>query len=164
MSFVSVLKKIGTLIVNAAGILEGVGPLIQAELPAGSKAASTLGTVTSDLTQIGGIVTTIESAFAAVTSAKTGPLKLQAAAPLVSQLIQQSTLVAGHPIANPTLFNQGVTEVTQGVVDILNSLNSGGVGTAGNVPAPAATGATPAPSLTPPAALNPILSTTLGTL
>jgi hypothetical protein len=154
-SFVSVLKKIGEVIVDAAGILTGVGPLITNLIPAGSQANTVVGTAISDLTQIGSIVTTVESAFSAVTTAKTGPLKLQAAAPLVSQIIQQSALVAGHPIANSTLFNQGVTEVTQGVVDILNSLNSGGVGTQGSVPAPASTGAVPVPSATIPPALLP---------
>jgi len=40
----------------------------------------------------------------------------------VSQLIQQSELVAGKKIKNEELFIQGCTSITSGAADVLNSL------------------------------------------
>ena len=155
-SFISVLKGIGEAIVNAAGIVTGVGPLLTGIIPAGSKAATVETTVTSDLSQIANIVTLVESAFTAVSSAKTGTLKLQAAAPLVSQVIQNSSILAGHKISNPTLFNQGVVDVTNGVVEILNSIEAHNIGVTGNGTQPVnSTGAVPPPAATVPVVTPP---------
>ena len=152
MSFISVLKKIGTIVVDAAGIITGVGPLIQGIIPQGSTTSGTVTNVSTTavdkLTEIANIIAAVEATFAAVSSAATGPLKLQAAAPQVSMIIQNSAILAGHKIANPTGFNQGVVEVTQGVVDILNSLDGAQISATTSVPSPSATGAVPPPSNT----------------
>ncbi len=56
-----------------------------------------------------------------------GAQKLQMAAPLVAQVILQSSVLANHKIANSDLFQQGCTKVADGWADILNSLNESGV-------------------------------------
>ena len=118
------LKKFGTVLLKVVGIAAGFEPLLAPMLPAG--AAATGGVIVSDLQQISSIVATIEAAFAAVNdpSAKTGSQKLQAATPLVAQIIQQLTWfkALGKPIKDQAKFTSGVQEVTSGVADILSSL------------------------------------------
>lgn len=150
MSFVSVLKKIGIVVVDAAGIVSGIGPLLSLNLGSGSKTAGTVTsagvTVSDKLTEIANVITSIEATFAAVTTAQSGPLKLQAAAPQISMIIQNSAILAGHKIADPTKFNQGCVEVAQGIVDVLNSLDGAQISATTNVPPPSATGAVAPPS------------------
>lgn len=150
-SFKSILKTIGEVIVNAAGIVTGIGPILSGVIPASSKAGQAIETGISDLGQIAGIVTTVETAFAAVSTAPSGTLKLQAAAPLVSQIIQQSAMLAGHKVSNPTLFNQGVIDITNGVVEVLNSVEAQNISvTSTGAASVSSTGAVPAPSATAP--------------
>jgi hypothetical protein len=121
------LKKYGLTILKDIGIVLGFVPQFSnVTNPAGN---TTITKVTDTLTGIAGIIQTIEAAFAAAfgPTAQTGAAKLQAVQPEVATLIQQ-WLAADFPgtaqIGNQTLFSQGVTEVSQGVVDILNSLAS----------------------------------------
>jgi hypothetical protein len=65
-----------------------------------------------------------------------GAAKLAAATPLVATIIKGSELVSGHKIANETLFIQGCTDLTSAVAEILNSLDSGAVQSAGKPVAP----------------------------
>lgn len=116
------LKKLGTMIVNIAGIATGLGPLIQPFLGSG-KAGKVTETAVNDLTQIAQLVVVIESAFGAV-SGTTGAQKLQALVPLVANVIKTSEVVSGKTIANNDLFIKGSTEVAQGIVDVLNSINA----------------------------------------
>lgn len=149
MSFISVLKKVGIIVADAMGIITGVGPLISNLIPQGSGTLTNVTTTAVDkLTEIASIVSSVEATFAAISSASSGPLKLQAAAPQVSLIIQNSAILAGHKIADPTLFNKGVVDVTNGIVEILNSLDSANVIAGSLVPSPASTGAVPAPSPT----------------
>jgi hypothetical protein len=121
MSVGSFLKKLGQIIVNVAGIAMGVGPLIVPFLGSG-KAPAIAGTAINDLTSIGSLVVQIEAAFAAVPGS-TGAQKLQAAIPLVSNIIKTSELVAGKKIHDEALFTTACTEFTQGMVDLLNSID-----------------------------------------
>lgn len=107
-----------------AGIVTGVGPIFAASIP---KAAGTITIVTSDLQQIAGVIQTIEAAAAAATAPIPGAEKLQMATPLVAQAILQSSLLAGHKIANPTLYNQGAEKIASGMADVLNSLHEDAV-------------------------------------
>ena len=116
------LKKLGTILLNVAGIATGVGPIIMPFLGSG-KAAQVEGKVVNDLTSIGSLIVQIETAFAAVPGS-TGAQKLQAAIPLVANVIKTSEMVSGKKIANEALFTQAVTEYTQATVDLLNSIHA----------------------------------------
>ena len=115
------LKKLGQVLLKVVGIAAGVGPIITPFLGSG-KAAQITGTAVNDLTSIGSLVVQIETAFAAVPGS-TGAQKLQAAIPLVANVIKTSELVAGKKIANEALFTQACTEYTQATVDLLNSIH-----------------------------------------
>lgn len=137
------LKKYGLTILQDIGIVLGFVP--QITQATNSNSNQTVKKVSDTLTGIAGIIQTVEAAFAAAfgTSAQTGAAKLQAVEPQVSKLIQE-WLAADFPgtakIGNQTLFAQGVTEISQGVVDILNSLSNNPATTqpvnASNPPAP----------------------------
>lgn len=116
------LKKLGTILVNVAGIAVGVGPLIQPFLGSG-KASSTATTVVNDLTSMGQLIVQIETAFAGLPVQTTGAEKLKAAVPLVANVIKTSELISGKKIANEALFTQACTEYTQATVDLLNSIH-----------------------------------------
>ena len=143
---VSWLKKYGLTILKDIGIVLGFVPQIVPQINPNSN--QTVTTVSNTLTGIANIIQTVEAAFAAAFggTAKTGAAKLQAVQPQVSALIQE-WLAANFPgsakIGNQTLFAQGVTEVSQGVVDILNSIETAPVTsspvTAANPPAPTPT-------------------------
>lgn len=151
------LKKYGLTILQDIGIVLGFVPqVVQAT---NSSSNSTVKKVSDTLTGIASIIQTVEAAFAAAfgASAQTGAAKLQAVEPQVSKLIQE-WLAADFPgtakIGNQTLFAQGVTEISQGVVDILNSLSNNPSTTqpvnASNPPAPAPT-PQPVPAVVKPA-------------
>ena len=116
------LKKLGTILANVAGIAIGVGPIIGPFLGSG-KAAQMTGMVVNDLTSIGALIVQIETMGAAV--GLTGPQKLQAAIPLIGNIIKTSEMVAGKKIANEALFTQAVQEYAQATVDLLNSIDQG---------------------------------------
>src|SRR5690242_7794964 len=115
------LKKLGTILVNIAGVAVGVGPIIAPFLGSG-KAGQVTGTVVNDLTAVASTIVQIETAFAAVPGS-TGAQKLQAAIPLVGNIIKTSELVSGKKIANEALFTKAVQEYAQATVDLLNSLD-----------------------------------------
>ena len=112
------LKKLGAILANAAGIFAGIGPIIAPYL--GSDANKYVGGVVNDLTSIGQVVLQVE---AVIQTPGSGADKLKAATPLVIQILKTSQLVSGKQIADEALFEKGAAEVTQGVVDILNSIH-----------------------------------------
>jgi hypothetical protein len=120
------LKKLGQILLNVAGIATGIGPIITPFLGSGKVAAGAT-TAVNDLTSIGSLVLQIETAFAAVPGS-TGVQKLQAAIPLVSNIIKTSEIVSGKKIANEALFTQACTEFTQATVDLLNSIDQSAAG------------------------------------
>lgn len=151
--FVSFLETAGKVIADAALVWTGAGPLFTNLFPA--KSQSTVTAVGNDLQQVASVVTQVEATFAAVSSAPTGTLKLQAAVPQVAAIVQAALGFTKDAIANPTLYNQGVSEITQGVVDILNSVKGSAVqSNSSAAPSPSQTGAVPAPSSTVPASLT----------
>lgn len=121
------LKKLGQVLLKGLQVAIGIGPIITPLLGSG-KAAQTAGTVVNDLTSIGSVVTQIETAFAAIPGS-TGAQKLQAAIPLVTQIVQTSELVINKKVANEALFTQACQEYTQATVDLLNSIDQSEVKT-----------------------------------
>lgn len=122
------LKKFGLEVLKIVQIVLGLAPVVSQAIPS---AGGYVTTVKDTLAKIADLVAIVESAFAAVSdpSAKTGPQKLQAVTPLVAQAILESSLLAGHKIANATLFEQAAKEIAGGVADLLNSLDQSGVTT-----------------------------------
>ena len=120
------LKKLGQILLNVVGVAAGVGPIIAPFLGSG-KAAAAATTTVNDLTAIGSLVLQIETAFAAVPGS-TGAQKLQAAIPLVSNIIKTSEMVSGKKIANEAMFTQACQEFTQATVDLLNSIDQSAAG------------------------------------
>jgi hypothetical protein len=116
----SFLKKLGMVLAQVGATAVGIGPIITPLFgSSSSKAAQTFSTVTNDLTTIASLIVQVEVAL----QGKAGPEKFQAALNLVGPIIKTSQLVSGKKIADETLLQKGITEVTQGVVDVLNSLH-----------------------------------------
>lgn len=120
----SFLKRLGLILVNVATTAAGIGPILAPLL--GNKAGAVLGavsTVSDDLTAIARVEVQIETAL----QGQTGSAKLAAAVALVGPIIRTSQLVSGKKIADQALLQKGISEVTQGVVDILNSISEDSV-------------------------------------
>lgn len=121
----SFLSKLGGILRSGLQIVSTFFPILQPFLGSG-KAQQVATTAVNDFTLVGQQVLAIETAL----DGTPGPQKLAALVKLITPIIQTSQLVSGHQVANPALFQQGCTEVGQGVVDILNSLKSDGIKTA----------------------------------
>ena len=135
------LKKLGSILAQGIAVATGAWPLVSGLFGSNTKAQQVGTTVINDLSSIGAVVVQAE---ALIQGAGTGAQKLAAAAPLVANIVKTSELVAGHQIANETLFIQGCTDLTNAVAEILNSLSSNGVQAAGKT-LPVAPAATVAP-------------------
>jgi len=121
------LKKLGQVLLKVTtlgGALLGL-PILQPLLGA-VKTGQTVQTGLNDLTAIGSTVLQIETAL----NGKTGTEKLQAAVNLIGPIIQTSELVSGKKITNEAGFQKAVIEITQGMVDLLNSIDESEVKTA----------------------------------
>ncbi len=141
--FTSFLKKMGQVLAAGLQVTSIVFPVLRPLLGSGAPdASSTLGrvdTAVNDFTAIGTTVLQIETAL----QGAAGVDKLKAAAALVRPIVQTSELVSGHKVANEAEFIAGCTDLTNAVVRIMNSLDSGSIKTSGD-PAPA-----PAPPAVP---------------
>lgn len=111
--FGRVVGEIGKVVAGVAGIM----PIVEKIDPAH---APVYQTVSKDLEQIGGIVLTLESVGS--TLGLPGAQKLQATAPLIGQVVLQSSMLAGRKIKDPALFQRGCTKLGDGMADILNSV------------------------------------------
>lgn len=114
----NLLEKIGSIILKGTQIILGFGATVQQQFPGTS---GTVQVVSKDITDIANIIIQIE-AFGQ-TLATPGADKLRAAAPLVAQIILQSSMMAGHTIADQTLYMGGATKIADGFADVLNSLH-----------------------------------------
>lgn len=137
MSFLKKLGQILARVVQVAGVASGLMPFL------GSKAQAVLtgpvNTAVNDLTAVGGVIVQVETAL----QGKTGPDKLAIAIPLVANIVRTSELVSGHQVGDEAKFVQGVKEIAQGVVDVLNSLKSDNVKETGDTKPIAASANTP---------------------
>ena len=123
MGFVSVLGKIFSDIQKGIQIFEGIEPIAYPFLPAGVQ--GTVQQVTDDLTMVGNAVTNAQAVVAALNIPGETPAQVvQAAQPLVSNIISASELAAGKRIADEALFTKACQEFTQATVDLLNSLEA----------------------------------------
>lgn len=112
------LQKLGSILAKGLQIVLGVAPILQAVYP---QASGAIGTAENDLNAIAQIVVEVEAV--GQTLSLPGTQKLTAAAPLVAQVIMQSSLLVGRKIANQALFNQAASEIAGGMADLLNSLH-----------------------------------------
>ena len=120
----SFLKKLGQVLATVATTAIGIGPIVSPLFGAkGDKVGGEIQTVANDFTLIAQQVAVIEVAL----QGKTGAEKFAALLPLVSGVIMTSQVVAGKKIADAALLQKGVNEVSQGMVDILNSLHQDSV-------------------------------------
>jgi len=114
------LKKLGQILLQVATTAVGIGPLVTPLFGNKAGAATTaVATVTNDLTTIGSVIVQVEVALAG----KTGADKMSAAINLIGPIIKASQLVSGKKIADPLKLQNGIAEITQGVVDVLNSIH-----------------------------------------
>jgi len=111
------LKTVGKIIIEASKIATGFGPVIKTIAP---DRAGVITTITDSLNQVADIVVTIEAVGA--TLQLPGNQKLQAATPLVAQIIMKSDMMIGKKIDDQAKFNLGCQKIADGIVDILNSV------------------------------------------
>lgn len=111
----TLLSKIGSILLKVTQIVTGITPFIP---PAQQ---GTFQIISRDLEQISSIIVQAELFGQALNIP--GAQKLIAASPAVAQIILQSSILANHKIANQALFKQGCTKITDGMADVMNSLN-----------------------------------------
>jgi hypothetical protein len=123
---VSVLKKIGQVILTAGGVAsEVMGFPFVANLLGATRAGGMVELGLSDLAKVAQIVTQVEVGFQAIAPAdQTGSAKLQAASPMVQQVIlswAQSNLPGHSKLkVDAQVFSGHVKAFTSSFVDILN--------------------------------------------
>jgi len=112
----SLLKRIGVISANIAGIIAGVGPLI---LPGRQ---GVIDQVLNVFEEFATAVATVEQIGAAV--GMPGPDKFKAVLPLFGQILGRSVLVRTHGIKDQALYEKAIAGYGQATVDLLNSLDS----------------------------------------
>ncbi len=110
------LKKLGVILAKGTQILTGVGPFVP-------QYENQVTKVKDIVTEILDVVVTVEAISAAMSSPLSGPDKLKAATPLITQLILKSDQFTGKNVSNPALFQEGIVKITNGFVDVLNSID-----------------------------------------
>lgn len=115
----SFLKKLGLGILKGIKVAAGYAPYVLAQLPAGT------GVRAFDvMAEICKVVVNAEVMVGAISdpNAKTGPQKLEAATPVVLQLLKQSEFLAGKQIYNEDLLMEAAREYADATAKLLNSL------------------------------------------
>lgn len=110
----TLLKKIGSLIGKGlvlVGKYEGILPAM---------AGPVVAAVKSELSAMAKVIVDIEVAGQAL--GLSGPQKLTAATPAVTQIVLDSGIVAHREIANEALFRESTQKLTDALAGILNSL------------------------------------------
>lgn len=126
-TFTSVLKKIGTVLLDGSEIAaEVLGfPFIAQLIGAASpKVASALQTGVADLNTLAGFVSTAEAMFPAAAGQQTGSQKLAAVTPMVQQMLlswAQSSLPGHNKVKDPTLLAKAAGEIAGGMADAMNA-------------------------------------------
>lgn len=115
------LQKFGEVVLRGLAIASGVaplaGPMITGLLPGSGGAVAT---ITSDLQLIAGVIQNAEVMGQAIKAP--GQQKLIMAAPLVEQIVLNSSLLAHHKIANEAAFRKACEGIASNTADLLNSL------------------------------------------
>lgn len=117
----SFLKNLGQILNAGVGVVSilspTLGPLIGALIPS-TKAG--IQNINDELPEIADTIVKVEAIGQALSLQ--GPDKLKISIPLVTQIIMKSKLMYEKVIKNAALFQQGVTKIADGMVDILNSI------------------------------------------
>lgn len=107
--FAAILKGIGVLSRYLSPFVGGVTQVAPA-------AGTTFGTIVT-------ILGTIEQTAQVFNTAEgTGVQKLEAATPLIADVIKHSELVAGRDVVDEAKFLDGVKQIVSGTVAVLNSI------------------------------------------
>ena len=115
----SLLKKIGMIAGNVAGIVAGIGPVASMMFPAEKERIEQgLGI----FRQIVAIIQQVE--MIGTTLTLSGPDKLKLAIAQIGQLLKMSDMVRTHKIQDHVLFDKAVAGFAQASVDFQNSLGS----------------------------------------
>lgn len=130
------LAKFGSILLKVIQVALNIEPSIAQLLPAAAQPAAAA--AVDRLTGLGQVVASVETMAAAIAATPNGvkltsAQKLAAATPYVSQIIQQSELVAGKKITNEAGYVAAVQSVISGIVGVLNSIDGPKV----EAPAPA---------------------------
>lgn len=132
-NFTSVLKKIGTVLIDGSQIATQVlgFPFISqllGQIKVGTGTAATVAApVVSDFNAVAGILSTVEAAYPTIAGAKIGSAKLVAAAPLVQQVVMswaQSNLPGHTKVLDPTKLATASAALASNFADILNSFGA----------------------------------------
>ena len=119
MSFVSFLKKAGTVLANVAAVEAGLEPIFKATMPVSA------GSTIDKLDLIFKQVVSVEGSFAAAfPGQQTGPQKVLAAASLIGPVIQSIDTITGKSIANEATYTKAVQGIAGAIADLLNSINA----------------------------------------
>lgn len=118
------LKKFGLAMLKVTQIVTGLGPIVAAAVP---QTAGVVTAVTGDLQLLAGEIATVEAIGQALSIP--GAQKATAAAPLIAQIVLQSTLMVGKHIADEALFTKACTALGGDIADLLNSLQGNAVQT-----------------------------------
>lgn len=112
------LKEIGLGILKGAQVFTGFSPPIKSQLS--DRGDIVVDKISDTLNEMAGLVVLTESIGAALKLS--GEQKLDATVPLVTQLILKSDLMTGKEINDQAKFTEGIKNLTNGVVAILNSV------------------------------------------
>ncbi len=118
------LKKLGSVLLKFTQILTGFSPVLSAAIP---QAAGVITTVTGDLELLAKEISTVEAVGQALSIP--GNQKIVGAAPLIAQVVLQSSLMVGKKIADEALFTKACTALGGDIADLLNSLHDSAVQT-----------------------------------
>jgi len=117
MSFVSFLKKAGTILANVAAVEAGLEPIFKASMPA--SAAPIIDKADLMFRSIVATEGQFESAFP---GQQTGPQKLLAASSLVGPVLATIDTVRGKPIADEAALTKAIQMITAGMANYMNAL------------------------------------------
>lgn len=117
----SFLSKFGSALLKGIQVVSGLSPVLSGiNNPIVNK-------VEDSLMLISGAVATVEAIGQALNIH--GPDKVKAAAPLISQVILQSSFMLNKKIDNPELFNKACAAIGSDFADLMNSLHEDSVKT-----------------------------------
>lgn len=104
----------------------GIGPLVPPLFGSkGDKVGGEIATISNDLTLVAQVIVQIETAL----QGQAGADKRRAAIALIGPIIRTSQIVSGKKIADAALLEAGIGKITDGVVDVLNSIHQDSVST-----------------------------------
>ena len=114
------LKKAGKVALQGIALAAGNAPAIKLITP--DNVDRIVDATVGELTQIAGIIVTVEAAGQAWN--QPGAEKLRVAGPLVAQAVARSSLLVGKEIGDKAKYDAACATIAGGVADLLNSLKA----------------------------------------